>query len=64
MLEVGGHELICVIGGGVEVGRIWGSLVLIVGIKHDDSYIVAYLDYCLIQIYTGVDFLHLCLPVI
>lgn len=62
---VGGHELLCVIGGGgggVEVGT---QLVLIVGIKHDDSRFIAYLELTLTKSdKDGVCCLHLCLPVI
>lgn len=63
MLVVGGHELLCVIGGGVEVGT-QGALMLIVGIKHDDSPVIAYLEHSLTKCDKDGVFLHLCLPVI
>lgn len=41
-----------------------GALVLIVGIKHDDSPVIAYLEHRLTNSDKDGVFLHLCLPVI
>lgn len=68
MLEVGGHELQCVIGGGVELGtqRFFSLFffILIVGIKHHDSLFIAYLEHSLTKSDKDGVFPHLCLPVI
>lgn len=62
MLEAGGHE--CVIGGGVELGTQRCFFFLIVGIKHDDSPVIAYLEHYLTKSDKDGVSPHLCLPVI